>query len=289
MVYTSREIERVARVGFDVARKRRKQADLGRQGQRADRLAALARRRHAASAKDYPDVTLEHVLVDNCAMALVQKPTQLRHASSPRTPSATSCPTRRRSWSARMGMLPSASLGGEVGALRAGARDGAGHRGPGHRQPDRGRFCPRRCCCGTRWTCGAHADRDRRRGAARARAGLPDARHRARRGRRWSAPPRWATSSCRSWRRAPDGDGSHDRGGRRHGRGGQTTLKILEERKFPVRELPVLRLRALGGQDRDVRGRGRCRIAPRRGGGVQGRRHRVLLGRAPRSRGSTRR
>ena len=43
MAYTSREIERVARVGFDVARKRRKKLDLGGQGQRADRLAALAR------------------------------------------------------------------------------------------------------------------------------------------------------------------------------------------------------------------------------------------------------
>ena len=57
---------------------------------------------------------------------------------------------------------------------------------------------------------------------------------------------------------------------------GQTTLKILEERKFPVKRPAGLRVRALRRQDRDLQGRddpGR-EGRPRR---VQGRRHRVLL------------
>ncbi len=54
MVYTSREIERVARVAFDVARKRRKRADLGGQVQRAGGVAALARGGTRGPARSIP-------------------------------------------------------------------------------------------------------------------------------------------------------------------------------------------------------------------------------------------
>ena len=72
MVYTSREIERVARVGFEVARKRRKRLT---SVDKANVLVVsqLWREVVTRSAKEYPDVTLEHVLVDNCAMALVHR------------------------------------------------------------------------------------------------------------------------------------------------------------------------------------------------------------------------
>src|SRR2546426_2310376 len=74
MVYTTREIERVARVGFEVARKRRKHLTS------VDKnnvlvVSQLWREVVTKVAKDYPDATLDHVLVDNCAMALVHKST----------------------------------------------------------------------------------------------------------------------------------------------------------------------------------------------------------------------
>src|SRR5262244_4676957 len=75
MVYTTREIERVARVGFEVARKRRKRlASVDKSNVLV--VSQLWRDVVNRVAKDYPDVTLEHVLVDNCAMALVHRPTQ---------------------------------------------------------------------------------------------------------------------------------------------------------------------------------------------------------------------
>src|SRR5439155_1027600 len=75
MAYTSREVERIARIGFDVARKRRKRLTS------VDKVNVLVvsqlwREVVTRVGREYPDVTLEHVLVDNCAMALVQRPTQ---------------------------------------------------------------------------------------------------------------------------------------------------------------------------------------------------------------------
>src|SRR5262245_65999357 len=75
MVYTSREIERVARVAFDVAQKRRKRLT---SVDKSNVLVVSQLWRQVVNrvARDYPDVSVEHVLVDNCAMALVQRPTQ---------------------------------------------------------------------------------------------------------------------------------------------------------------------------------------------------------------------
>src|SRR5438445_13111530 len=74
MAYTTREIERVARVAFDVSRKPRKRLA---SGDKANVLVVSQLWREVVTrlARDYPDVALEHVLVDNCAMALVHKPT----------------------------------------------------------------------------------------------------------------------------------------------------------------------------------------------------------------------
>src|SRR5712664_462479 len=65
MVYTSREIERVARTGFEVARKRRRKLT---SVDKANVLVVSTLWREVVTrvAKDYPDVTLDHVLVDNC-------------------------------------------------------------------------------------------------------------------------------------------------------------------------------------------------------------------------------
>ena len=113
MVYTTAEIERVARVGFDVARKRRRKLT---SVDKANVLTVsqLWREVVTAVAGDYPDVTLEHVLVDNCAMALVHKPTQFDTIVTENT-FGDILSDEAAILAGSMGMLPSASLGGRVG------------------------------------------------------------------------------------------------------------------------------------------------------------------------------
>jgi len=113
MAYTSREIERVARVGFEVARKR------GRRLTSVDKanvliVSQLWREVVTRVAKDFPDVTLEHVFVDNCAMALVHRPTQFDTILTENT-FGDILSDEAAILAGSMGMLPSASLGGRVG------------------------------------------------------------------------------------------------------------------------------------------------------------------------------
>ncbi|MCA3749449.1 MAG: 3-isopropylmalate dehydrogenase [Rubrobacter sp.] len=72
-VYTRREVERVARVAFEAARGRRKRVA---SVDKANVLATsrLWRRTVEEVAREYPDVGLEHVLVDAAAMHLVTSP-----------------------------------------------------------------------------------------------------------------------------------------------------------------------------------------------------------------------
>ena len=73
MVYTEAEIERIVRYAFEMARGRRK---LVTSVDKANVLSCsrLWRRVATRVAQDYPDVTLEHQLVDSCAMALLRNP-----------------------------------------------------------------------------------------------------------------------------------------------------------------------------------------------------------------------
>ncbi|MFL5173297.1 MAG: isocitrate/isopropylmalate family dehydrogenase, partial [Microvirga sp.] len=64
--------------------------------------------------RDYPDVTLDHVLVDNCAMALVHRPTQFDTIVTENT-FGDILSDEAAILAGSMGMLPSASLGGSVG------------------------------------------------------------------------------------------------------------------------------------------------------------------------------
>jgi len=108
MVYTTREIERVARVGFEVARRRRKRlASVDKANVLA--VSTLWREVVTRLGRDYPDVTLEHVLVDNCAMALVQKPTQFDTIVTENT-FGDILSDEAAILAGSMGMLPSASL-----------------------------------------------------------------------------------------------------------------------------------------------------------------------------------
>ena len=73
MSYTRAEIERVTRVAFNLARSRRKKVTSVDKSNVLE-TSQLWRRVVIEVAKDYPDVALDHILVDNCAMQLVLNP-----------------------------------------------------------------------------------------------------------------------------------------------------------------------------------------------------------------------
>ena len=75
MRYTESEIRRIARVGFEAARKRGKRLCSVDKANVLD-TSILWRETVTALASEYPDVALSHMYVDNAAMQLVRNPKQ---------------------------------------------------------------------------------------------------------------------------------------------------------------------------------------------------------------------
>ena len=109
-VYTTSEIERVSRVAFELARGRRNRVTSAEKSNVMESGVLWREVVTALHARDYADVTLDHMLADNAAMQIVRAPTQfdvlltdnlfgdiLSDAASQATGS--------------LGMLPSAALG----------------------------------------------------------------------------------------------------------------------------------------------------------------------------------
>ena len=142
-VYDTYEIERIARVAFDLARKRR------------NKLTSMEKRNVMKSgvlwnevvtqvhAREYKDVQLEHQLADSGGMNLVKWPKQFDVIVTDNL-FGDMLSDIAAMLTGSLGMLPSASLG-EIDvktkkrtlAVRAGARLGAGYRRQGRRQSDR--------------------------------------------------------------------------------------------------------------------------------------------------------
>ncbi len=75
LTYNEEEIRRIAKRGFDIAMKRRKKVTSVDKANVLD-SSRLWRKIVEETARDYPEVSYEHMLVDNCAMQLVKDPKQ---------------------------------------------------------------------------------------------------------------------------------------------------------------------------------------------------------------------
>ncbi len=110
MAYSEQEIERIVKVGFELARSRKKRLI---SVDKANVLESSRLWRQVAErvAEDYPDIELEHMLVDACAMRLIQNPGYLDVIVTENT-FGDILTDEASMLAGSMGMLPSASLAG---------------------------------------------------------------------------------------------------------------------------------------------------------------------------------
>jgi 3-isopropylmalate dehydrogenase len=108
MRYSENEIERVLRVGFELARGRRKKLASVDKANVLE-CSRLWRQKAIELAEEYTDVEVEHILVDACAMQLVQQPSRFDVIVSENT-FGDILTDEAAVLAASMGLLPSASL-----------------------------------------------------------------------------------------------------------------------------------------------------------------------------------
>ncbi len=134
-VYTREEIERIARVGFGSARSRVTSVDKANVLETSRLWREVV---HELHGREFPNIELEHLLVDNAAMRLIAAP---RHFDVILTENMFGdiLSDEAAMLTGSIGMLPSASLGEggptHPGAVRARAWLGSRHRGDRGRQP----------------------------------------------------------------------------------------------------------------------------------------------------------
>jgi len=112
-VYTEGEIERIARVAFDIAMKRRKKVtsvDKANVLESSQLWRDVVNRVH----KDFPDIEVNHMYVDNCAMQLIRHPGQFDVILTNNL-FGDILSDEAAMLSGSIGMLPSASIGNRNG------------------------------------------------------------------------------------------------------------------------------------------------------------------------------
>jgi 3-isopropylmalate dehydrogenase len=113
MTYTVSEIERIAKIAFEAAMKRRKKVCMVDKANVLE-TSQLWREVTAKVAQNYPDVTLEYMYVDNAAMQLVRYPTGFDVILTENL-FGDILSDEASMVCGSIGLLPSASMGGDVG------------------------------------------------------------------------------------------------------------------------------------------------------------------------------
>ena len=111
MAYSRHEIDRIARMAFELASKRRKKVSSVDKSNVLE-TSQLWRKVVTEVAADYPSVELEHVLVDNCAMQLVLNPRRFDVVVTENM-FGDILSDEGAVLAGSIGMLPSASIGGK--------------------------------------------------------------------------------------------------------------------------------------------------------------------------------
>jgi 3-isopropylmalate dehydrogenase len=115
--YSAAEVERIARVGFEAALRRAESSDCGPRVTSVDKANVLETSRLwrevvGRVASDYPDVELDHLLVDNAAMQLVSRPAEFDVIVTENL-FGDILSDESAMLTGSLGMLPSASLGAD--------------------------------------------------------------------------------------------------------------------------------------------------------------------------------
>ena len=113
LVYTTKEIERIAKIAFEIAKKRRKKV-LSVDKANVLECTELWRSVVAETAKGYPDVELTNMYVDNCSMQLIRQPKNFDVIVTTNL-FGDILSDESSMVAGSIGMLPSASLNGKKG------------------------------------------------------------------------------------------------------------------------------------------------------------------------------
>jgi 3-isopropylmalate dehydrogenase len=112
MVYSVEEIKRIAKIAFETAQKRRKKVCSIDKANVLE-VSQLWRDTVEEVAKDYPDVSLSHMYVDNASMQLVRDPKQFDIMLTGNI-FGDILSDEASMLSGSIGLLPSASIGGDI-------------------------------------------------------------------------------------------------------------------------------------------------------------------------------